>query len=263
MLVGNAARIIAASSVVAMEKMIPAAPSDLPRRSTPLGPPSLLTHLWLPSLALWVLSYWLMARAGDQWLADALYRVQGGQWRWQDAWLTEQLLHRGGRIASVIAGLGVIIAAVRAWRGGARAWRWPLTTLATSIVLSTTLVSRLKAWTQVDCPWDLLRYGGDRPLRGLFEASHASEGAACFPAGHASAGYAWVGLYFFARTTDPRRRWAGLAIGLSAGMLFGFCQQLRGAHFLSHDLWTLALCWGVALVLFRFMPRAAGPEATA
>ncbi|HVJ38538.1 MAG TPA: phosphatase PAP2 family protein [Stenotrophomonas sp.] len=236
--------------------MISAAPSGSPHPSAPLDPPSLLTHLWLPSLALLVLSYGLMAQGGDQALADALYRLQGGQWRWQDVWLTEQLLHRGGRMASVGAGLLLIAAAVRAWRRPRGAWRWPLTTLAASIALSTALVSRLKAWTQVDCPWDLLRYGGDRPLLGLFEANPAGQASGCFPAGHASAGYAWVGLYFFARATRPQWRCAGLAIGLLAGLLFGFCQQLRGAHFLSHDLWSLAVCWGVPLALFRWMPQA-------
>ncbi len=237
--------------------MISAAQSDPPHPSAPLASPTLLTHLWLPLLALLLLSYWLMVRGGDQALADALYRAQGGHWRWQDAWLTEHLLHRGGRLASVIAGLLVAVAAVRAWRGPGRAWRWPLTTLAASLALSTAAVSRLKAWTHVDCPWDLLRYGGDRPLLGLLEARHAGDVAGCFPAGHASAGYAWIALYFFARTTRPQWRRVGLAIGLLAGMLFGFCQQLRGAHFLSHDMWSLAVCWGMALALFRWMPRPA------
>jgi membrane-associated PAP2 superfamily phosphatase len=39
------------------------------------------------------------------------------------------------------------------------------------------------------------------------------------------------------------------------GLLFGFSQQLRGAHFLSHDLWTLAICWGTALGLFLWFRR--------
>lgn len=31
--------------------------------------------------------------------------------------------------------------------------------------------------------------------------------------------------------------------------LFGFAQQMRGAHFLSHDVATLAVCWTVAVLL--------------
>ncbi len=39
-------------------------------------------------------------------------------------------------------------------------------------------------------------------------------------------------------------------IGLVAGLIFGISQQLRGAHFLSHDLWSLTICWLVALGFF-------------
>lgn len=53
-------------------------------------------------------------------------------------------------------------------------------------------------------------------------------------------------------------RWLGLMIGLVAGLIFGISQQLRGAHFLSHDLWSLTICWLVALgffYLFLFLPQ--------
>jgi membrane-associated PAP2 superfamily phosphatase len=40
----------------------------------------------------------------------------------------------------------------------------------------------------------------------------------------------------------------GFALGL--GGVFGLAQQLRGAHFLSHDVWTLMICWLIALALY-------------
>jgi len=111
----------------------------------------------------------------------------------------------------------------------------------------------------MDCPWDLLRYGGGKVYYGLFTRRPPGMGSAgCFPAGHASAGYAWVALYFFFLHARPRLRWWGLATGLLAGLVFGIAQQLRGAHFLSHDVWALMVCWLVALALYRGMlvPRA-------
>ncbi|RYE95440.1 MAG: hypothetical protein EOO41_05650, partial [Methanobacteriota archaeon] len=75
----------------------------------------------------------------------------------------------------------------------------------------------------------------------------------CFPAGHASAGYAWVALYFCALALRPAWRMPALWMGIAAGLLFGIAQQLRGAHFLSHDLWSLAVCWGTALALYWVM----------
>ena len=116
------------------------------------------------------------------------------------------------------------------------------------------IVGTLKRWTHVDCPWDLLRYGGYKVYYGLLHSGPADTAVgACFPAGHASAGYAWVALYFFFRHCSPRRRWHGLGIGLSLGMVFGLAQQLRGAHFASHDLAALAVCWTTALLLYRLL----------
>ncbi|MCC5093843.1 MULTISPECIES: phosphatase PAP2 family protein [Xanthomonas] len=213
----------------------------------------LLVHLWLPLAALLAISALLMLGGGDQWVADALYRLEGGHWLLKEQWFTSQLVHRGGKWLSTVAAVVVLGMAVLAWsraRPGARALRWPLTYLAASVALSTTLVSLLKSWTAMDCPWDLSRYGGTHPLIGLFASRHGLHASGCFPAGHASAGYAWVALYFCALALRPAWRWPALLTGLAAGAVFGVSQQLRGAHFLSHDLWSLGVCWLTALGLY-------------
>lgn len=91
----------------------------------------------------------------------------------------------------------MLVLAIVAWcRPRLKVLCWPLTYLAASIALSTSLVSLLKSWTAMDCPWDLSRYGGTQAMIGLFESRHGIAASGCFPAGHASAGYAWVALYF-------------------------------------------------------------------
>ncbi len=45
---------------------------------------------------------------------------------------------------------------------------------------------------------------------------------------------------------------AGLGIALGLGMLFSFGQQARGAHFLSHDLWSAFIAWTICLALYRW-----------
>lgn len=211
--------------------------------------------LLIPAVLLVVASVVLMAGGGDQWLADQLYRWQGSQWALRDAWWTSHLLHKGGRNLSTFAALLVILGLIRT-RFDAR-WRplrKPLLYLLLAVALSTGVVSLLKSWTHMDCPWDLERYGGLRPFIGLLQARPISMGhAACFPAGHASAGYAWVALYFFMLQIRPQWRWPALAAALAVGAAFGFAQQLRGAHFLSHDLWSLAISWAVAALLSLWM----------
>lgn len=216
-------------------------------------PTAFLTrHLLLPWFAALLMSWALMVAGGDQWLADQLYLLEGQQWALQNVWVTTHLIHKGGKWLSAFAVLLALVACFHAWRHARwRAWRWPLLYLVLAVGLGTGMVSLLKSLTHMDCPWDLTRYGGLRAYVGLFATRPADmPRGMCFPAGHASAGYAWVSLYFFALMVRPAWRWRGLAVGLLAGAVFGFAQQLRGAHFLSHDLWTLVTCWTVALGLY-------------
>lgn len=216
-------------------------------------PTTFLTrYLLLPWIAALLVSWALMSAGGDQWLADQLYRLEGHRWALQNAWVTTHLIHKGGKWLSAFATLLALVACFHAWRHARwRRWRWPLLYLVLAVGLGTGMVSLLKSLTHMDCPWDLTRYGGLREYVGLFATRPADmPRGICFPAGHASAGYAWVSLYFFAQLVRPAWRWRGLAVGLLAGAVFGFAQQLRGAHFLSHDLWTLVTCWTVALGLY-------------
>lgn len=112
-----------------------------------------------------------------------------------------------------------------------------------------------KRTTGVDCPWDLQPFGGDLPYTPLLQQLFSGGAGACFPAGHASAGYAWLALHFAAATAAPRWRYPLLAVALGLGGIFGITQQLRGAHFLSHDLWSLTLCWCVCALLAPLLLR--------
>ncbi|WP_129138708.1 phosphatase PAP2 family protein [Modicisalibacter coralii] len=187
-------------------------------------------------------------------LADLWYALEGGRWSLEHAWWTQRVLHDAGRTLSISMGAVLIVALVLSgvsprWRR----WRRPLGYLFLAVAASTLSVSLLKQTISMDCPWDLARYGGDRDSIGLFAARPADyPDTACFPAGHASAGYAWIALYFFFARVAPRWRRAGLAVGLGLGLAFGIAQQLRGAHFLSHDLWTLMICvtWSRLLALW-------------
>lgn len=191
-------------------------------------------------------------------VADRLFQWEGGDWTLQHHVVTETLLHRGGRILSELfaaMAIGSLIASV-IWHP-LRDWRRPLSYLVIAVAVSTLSIAILKHAISMDCPWDLARYGGDRPFIGLFEHRPADlPDTACFPAGHASAGYAWLALYFFLDATRPRWRWFGLALGLTLGLAFGLAQQLRGAHFLSHDLWTLMLCWTTSMLLSHALLRS-------
>lgn len=232
-----------------------------------VGPRAMQRHRLPPWSELWV--PWLVGIAVLAAMAATdidfrwtgwLYGLEGQRWALKSAFVTETLIHRMGRDLSSLAWLGVVVAWALTWRRTAhRGARRPLAVLAVSVLLATSLVAWIKSWSNMDCPWDLLQYGGHRPYVGLWEARPAALGHnRCFPGGHASAGYAWMALYFFFLAVRPSWRWLGLATGVVMGLVFGVAQQLRGAHFLSHDVWAALLCWSVAVVVWRLAGRRGG-----
>ena len=120
-------------------------------------------------------------------------------------------------------------------------------------MIATALVGLLKQLTNVDCPWDLARYGGTRPFVHLFaDRPDALPHAACFPGAHSSSGFALVAFYFLLRERRPAAARAALAGAVLVWGSLAFAQQARGAHFLSHDLWSAFLVWFICLALYAF-----------
>jgi membrane-associated PAP2 superfamily phosphatase len=114
------------------------------------------------------------------------------------------------------------------------------------------------------CPYELTRYGGDVPYVKLFERfpddARPERRGVCFPAGHASGGFALLALSGLAATR--RGRLLGIAIGLAVGPWMGIYQMLKGAHYLSHTLITLVLMWLLFLACRAALERAwrCGPD---
>jgi membrane-associated PAP2 superfamily phosphatase len=221
-------------------------------QSYPVSSRFLVQHVWLPLLAFAACALLLEFTDADLWLADRLYGLAGAGWDLRDAWATRTLIHDGGRLfVAVVATLVFSIATAGRRVAALARWQTGLWYLLASALLCTLTVNALKSLTHVACPWDLLRYGGHLPYVHNFAPRRPGlEATACFPAGHASAAYAWLGAYYVAREYAPR--WKGRVFGavLGLGLLFGFGQQLRGAHFISHDLWTLGICWAIASALY-------------
>ena len=58
-------------------------------------------------------------------------------------------------------------------------------------------------------------------------------------------------------------RWLVLALVL--GLILGIAQQLRGAHYMSHTLWTAWICWTFGLLVdvacgFHYRRRDSVPQ---
>ena len=166
---------------------------------------------------------------------------------WREHWLQTAVFHNGAKVVAWLLALTLVLAV---WWPVGSLRRIPKTRrvqLAATTVIATVLVSVIKMGSHTSCPWDLQEFGGMAHY-----VSHWSWGSLdgghgrCFPAGHASAGFAFVGGYFAFRTTDRKVALRWLFGALAAGLVLGLAQQVRGAHFMSHTLWTAWVCWAAA-----------------
>lgn len=221
-------------------------------------------HLWWSHtrvpLALFVLAANVLAFTPTDVVIAQSFFFDGAQGRWLGAgnWWIEAVIHTGGRWAIRV----VVLAAIASWIGSyidpvLRALRRPAAYFSVSVVLSVSIVGLLKFLTHVDCPWDLTTFGGHYPFVHLF--AHRPAGfhtGQCFPAAHASAGYALMALYFVFRERSAARARQGLLFGIGTGLVFGLAQQARGAHFVSHDVWSAFITWIVALTIYAVVFKA-------
>lgn len=203
----------------------------------------------------------LQYSGADSWIASQIYALNQG-WSWQNSWLLEKVLHKGGRSLVAVILVSLIFTTVVSFifRLFSPILRLALLYSVVASLFSILVISGLKQITLLPCPWDVQGLGGDQAylyLHQLFSSREA--GRQCFPAGHASGGYALFSLYFAAvlvrtkhtRSTELPKVW--LIPALLLGLILGIAQQFRGAHFLSHDITTALLCWYCCrLVWFTF-----------
>ena len=117
----------------------------------------------------------------------------------------------------------------------------------TTILLCVAAIGLIKLISRTSCPWELQIFGGVQPYVSHWNFGQFDGGGGhCFPAGHASAGFAFMGGYFALQRRRPRLANFWLSVAFVTGVILGVSQQFRGAHFASHTLWTAWICWTVA-----------------
>lgn len=175
-------------------------------------------------------------------------------WPYKNHWLTSDILHSGGRdFVVVVSVLILMVFFLSFFVDQLKSYRTGTGYLLLASLLGLALVATGKGVTHIYSPWDLQIFGGNQPYIRLFDSVpvDAVVGHA-FPAGHSSGGFAFVSLYFLAKEYRPHLRTYGLLIALAIGFTFGFAQQVRGAHFFSHDLFSLVICWYASLIMYVF-----------
>ncbi|CAN7544262.1 phosphatase PAP2 family protein [Polaromonas sp. LjRoot131] len=178
----------------------------------------------------------------DLWMAHGFGTPAG--FPLEDHWFWRGTLHDDIRWLPWGVELALLAAVVRPFGALRRLAVERRVQLALTTLVSLLAVSTLKLHSLTSCPWELHEFGGTVAYVSHWAwGVHDGGSGGCFPAGHASAGFAFLGGFFAFRHARPRaaRRW--LAGALLAGFILGLAQQVRGAHYMSHTLWTAWLCW--------------------
>ncbi len=188
--------------------------------------------------------------------ADWIYQPTNS-WLYQDHWFTNLVIHRLGKYMLILLYLILLIKFFfREKSQESQFDRYGKIVFLSSVLLGTACVSTLKHYLNADCPWDLLQYGGNKPFMSFFNYDSISFSSShCFPSGHASSAFTWISLYFYTSIYYPKVRLKILATLLIIGFGFGLSQQFRGAHFISHDLYSLLVCVIVNIVIYKIAFR--------
>ncbi|CUI07252.1 phosphatase PAP2 family protein [Massilia antarctica] len=184
-------------------------------------------------------------------LARAMFDPASATFPWRHAWLAETFSHAWARIALTTLACAVVLTALFDLLRPRLAWSDPfrlrLRVVALAAALVPAWISTLKYLSASHCPWDLDLFGGDETYVRLFQAvsPYASMGH-CMPAGHASSALWLVSMAVFWLPRQPRTALRVGAAMLGLGFALGWMQQLRGAHFLTHTLWSM---WWACLIV--------------
>jgi membrane-associated PAP2 superfamily phosphatase len=183
--------------------------------------------------------------------AGQFYDSENGVWPYKDYWLTQNVLHLFAQHFVEFLGLLLLITVILlSFSKPHRHLRNVLACCILSMASASIIVGFLKAHMHIYCPWDLTLLGGIRPYVLLFETRVPGLPVGnAFPSAHAAVGFMFVSFYFSSALLVPRWRFLVLGFALGLGLTFGLVQQMRGAHFLSHDLISLSICWLSALVV--------------
>lgn len=188
-------------------------------------------------------------REGGEWLAPREHPV------------LHPLLYDGPKAALILLALGLIWSACLPRRAPAWLGRRRALYLLACLALIPVVATQLRAVSRMATPSAVAAYGGTWEHRVLFESRPDGYPSNAFPAGHASGGFALLGLAFAWRAR--RARALGAAAGVLAGGAMGLYQVARGEHFLSHTLATGLLAWMLAALLARWIgPAVSAPTSS-
>jgi len=126
-----------------------------------------------------------------------------------------------------------------------------------SAILIPLTVGGLKKATNMPCPKNEQHYGGKMVKTAVWQSYTKPykdmERIACWPAGHANAGFALLSLFFLFKT--KKTKFIALSSALVIGWSMGIYKMLIGDHFFSHNIITMLIAWLLVLIISKIVNK--------
>lgn len=196
-----------------------------------------------------LLAWGLLYSTPDLALTARFYDLQAQAFPWQHQPAIDFF---GRRLVWLVPFGGAGLLACIAWRQPARsrrrlAWAGAAWFMGTGPLLA----GVFKHLTAMPRPLNLDQFNGVQTIPDHFWVRSLSEAGNALPSAHAASGFVLLALFFVGAMLGRKGlAWTGMALGLSAGLLFGFLRIVQGYHFLSQVLASCAVLGLYGCLLF-------------
>jgi len=171
-------------------------------------------------------------------------------------WVMTSIFHEGGRN---LTALMLVLLLINIWRPvwfarqlTRRDRVWWFGASVTCLLIAPSL----KQLSLTSCPWSLAEFGGTAQYLSHWAIGQRDGGpGGCFPSGHAAGAFCFVAGWYILRSSAPKAARWWLGITLLAGVVFGWSQMMRGAHYVSHFLWTAWFCLSMTAVMYHCLSK--------
>ena len=220
----------------------------------------LAKQIWITAVLLVVAVLFFGLSGVDVWVQRHFYNPQTHQWIVDTNNEVLKFIFYDGikRLLIVIAVL-LLLGLILGWkRERMRSYRRGLIIVVLSSIVVPLAVGSLKAVSNMPCPKNLNIFDGAYPHTCVWEKYTAKEchleKQKCWPAGHASGGFALLSLVFLFHRR--KNKIAAATMAMVIGWSMGSYKMLIGDHFLSHTVITMILAWLLILLITNGVDRA-------
>jgi len=165
------------------------------------------------------------------------------------------IFYDGGKKALILVGISFLVVLVFFRKTKlVKEYKKGILLVVLSAILVPGVTGLIKNNTNMPCPKHEIRYGGTYPRTAVWESYPADFKQAktkCWPAGHASGGFALLSIFFLFKRR--KNRLIALGVSFSIAWSMGLYKMIIGDHFLSHTLITMFLAWLIILILEKII----------